>query len=176
MTVGAGPGPDPVYVQGSIYLTGSYKGAPFGESVVVPAIAGPFNLGTVVVRGAIYIDRSTAQASVVSDPFPTILQGVPLRVKTVHVQLDREGFVFNPTSCAEEQFTGAVTSVEGASAAVSSPFQAANCATLPFKPSFTALTAGKASKAGGASLDVKVASNGGPQPGGGDVSPNRRWR
>jgi hypothetical protein len=170
VTVGAGPGPDPVYVQGSIYLTGSYKGAPFGESVVVPAIAGPFNLGTVVVRGAIYIDRSTAQASVVSDPFPTILQGVPLRVKTVHVQLDREGFVFNPTSCAEEQFTGAVTSVEGASAAVSSPFQAANCATLPFKPSFTALTAGKASKAGGASLDVKVASNGGPQPGGGEAN------
>ncbi|MGA2452189.1 MAG: hypothetical protein ABSG93_01610 [Solirubrobacteraceae bacterium] len=170
VTVGAGPGPDPVYVQGSIYLTGSYRGAPFGESVVVPAIAGPFNLGTVVVRGAIYVNPSTAQASVVSDPFPTILQGVPLQVKTVHVQLDREGFVFNPTSCAQEQFTGVLTGVQGASAAVSSPFQAANCATLPFKPSFSASTAGKASKAGGASLDVKVASNGGPQPGGGEAN------
>jgi hypothetical protein len=166
VTVGAGPGPDPVYVQGSIYLTGSYKGAPFGESVVVPAIAGPFNLGTVVVRGAIYVNPSTAQASVVSDPFPTILQGVPLQVKTVHVQLDREGFVFNPTSCAEEQFTGAVTGVQGASAAVSSPFQAANCATLPFKPGFTASTVGRASKASGASLDVKVTSKGGPGGGG----------
>ena len=162
VTVGAGAGPSPYYVTGKIYLTGPYNGGPFGEVVVVPAIAGPFNLGTVVVRGSIRINPTTAQATVVSDPFPSILQGIPLQIKTVNVALNRSGFMFNPTNCSASSVTGTVASTQGASAAVSSPFEAANCATLPFKPSFTATAAGHASKADGASLIVKVASKGGP--------------
>src|SRR4029077_11255562 len=170
VTVGAGAGPDPVYVSGKVYLTGPYNGGPFGEVVVVPAIAGPFNLGDVVVRGSIRINPNTAQASVLSDPFPTILDGIPLQVKTVNVTIDRAGFTFNPTNCSALSVTGTLASTQGTTDAVSSPFQAANCTTLPFKPGFAASTAGKTRKASGASLTVKVTSKGGPQTGGGEAN------
>jgi hypothetical protein len=162
VVVGAGPGPDPVYVpqagkaEDPVFLTGPYKGAPFGLSVVVPAEAGPFNLGTVVVRSAITVNPSTGQVTITSDPFPTILQGVPLQVKTVNVTVDRAGFIFNPTSCDPSSVTGTVVSTQGARAAVSSPFQTAGCAGLPFTPVFSASTQAHTSRLDGASLDVKV--------------------
>ena len=51
LTIQAGVGKEPVTLpeagrpQDPVYLTGPYKGAPFGLSIAVPAIAGPFNLG-----------------------------------------------------------------------------------------------------------------------------------
>jgi uncharacterized repeat protein (TIGR01451 family) len=155
-TATAGVGPDPVSVGGQVFLTTGYKGAPFGLSIVVPAVAGPFNLGNVVVRAAVDVDRSTGQITISSDPLPTILQGVPLDVRTVNVTVDRSGFMFNPTSCDPLAVTGTLTSAQGASAGVSSRFQAANCAGLGFHPSFTASTQAATSKKNGASLDVKV--------------------
>jgi uncharacterized repeat protein (TIGR01451 family) len=156
-TVGAGPGPDPFYVGGSVYLTGPYGGAPFGLSIVVPVVAGPFNLGTEVVRAAIAVNPHTAQITVTSNPLPTIKQGIPFQVRTVNVTIDRSGFMFNPTNCTPATVGATITSTTSASAGVASPFQAANCANLPFKPVFTASTQGKTSKADGASLIVKVA-------------------
>jgi hypothetical protein len=155
-TAAAGAGPDPVSVGGQVFLTGPYRGAPFGLSILVPAVAGPFNLGTVVVRAAINVDPHTAQITVTSDPLPTILQGIPLLIKTVNVTIDRPGFVFNPTSCEPLSIGGTLTSSQGSSASVSGHFQAANCAALAFKPSFTVSTQAKTSKQNGASLDVKV--------------------
>ncbi len=165
-TVGAGVGSSPIYLpvagqpQNPVYLTTGYKGAPFGLSVVVPAIAGPFNLGNVIVRSAITVDPHTSQITITSDPLPTILDGIPLAVRTVNVTVDRPGFMFNPTNCNPLAISGTLTSTQGASAAVSSRFQAANCANLPFKPVFTSSTAGKTSKQNGASLKVKIASAG----------------
>jgi uncharacterized repeat protein (TIGR01451 family) len=156
VTAAAGAGSHPFWQSGAVYLTGPYRGAPFGLSVVVPAVAGPFNLGNIVVRAAIYINPATAQVTVVSDPLPQSVDGVPLRVKTVNVTVDREAFIFNPTNCVEQRVGATVASAQGVSAVVSSRFQAANCASLPFKPSFTASTAGRTSKANGASLTVKV--------------------
>jgi hypothetical protein len=166
VTVAAGVGKEPLYVNGTIYLTGPYNNGPFGITVEVPAIAGPFNLDEngrpVVVRGSIRINPTTAQATVVSNAFPTILQGIPLQIRSVNVTLNRAGFTFNPTNCAAQGVTATISSTEGATAGVSSPFGTVNCATLPFKPSFTATTVGQASKAYGASLTVKIASKGGP--------------
>ncbi len=162
VTVGAGPGADPYYVTGQIYLTGPYNGGPFGEVVEVPAVAGPFNLGTVAVRGSIRVNPSTIQATVVSNPFPSILDGIPLQVRTVNVTLNREDFTVNPTSCAPQAVTGKLVSTQNASAALSSPVQAVNCANLAFKPDLTASVSGRASKAGGAGFDVKVTYPSGP--------------
>jgi hypothetical protein len=104
--------------------------------------------------------------TVVSDPFPTILQGIPLNLKTVNVTLDRPGFTFNPTNCNPMAVTGTVTGVEGATAAVSSRFQVGDCAGLAFKPKLTASTSGKTNKKLGASLHVKlVPPHEGPQSG-----------
>ncbi len=164
---GAGAGPEPFFVPGAgqpanpVYLTGPYKGAPFGLSIVTHALAGPFDLGNVVVRAAIYVDPHTAVLTVVSDPLPTILQGIPLDIRTVNVMIDRPEFMFNPTSCDPMQIAATLTSLGGASTPVSSHFQAAGCSSLTFNPSFRVSTKAKTSKAGGASLDVKVAA----QPG-----------
>ncbi len=162
VTVAAGAGSDPYTVTGRLYLTVAYNGGPFGAVAEVPAIAGPFNLGTVVVRSSIRINPTTAQATVVSSAFPQILDGIPLQVRTVSVVLNREGFTFNPTSCNPQAVTGKLTSTQGTAANVSSHYQAASCASLAFKPVFSASTAGRASKAGGASLDVKVTYPKGP--------------
>ncbi|MGH2903692.1 MAG: hypothetical protein ACRDK7_08940 [Solirubrobacteraceae bacterium] len=167
-TAGAGAGSEPFYVPEAgqpanpVYLTGPYKGAPFGLSIVTHALAGPFDLGNVIVRAAIGVDPHTAQITVTSNPLPTILQGIPLDLRTVNVTVDRPGFMFNPTNCTPGRVAGTITSTQGAAAGVSSPFQAANCANLPFKPSFTATTQGNGTTKGhGASLDVKIAY---PQP------------
>ena len=157
MTVTAGAGSEPLEESGRIYLTGPYNGGPFGESVVIPAVAGPFNLGDVVVRGSIRIDPNTAQASIVSNPFPTVVDGVPVRVRTVNVEVNRPAFTFNPTDCDSQAVTATVSAAQGGSAAVSSPFAVTGCATLPFKPAFTVSTRGKTSRVDGASLVVKVA-------------------
>jgi hypothetical protein len=162
-TVLAGAGPDPVSVTGQVFLTGPYKGAPFGLSIVVPAVAGPFNLGTVVVRAAISVDPHTSALTVASDPLPSILQGIPLDVRSVNVTADRPGFTFNPTNCEALAVSGTVTSTQGAQAQVSSAFHAANCAALPFHPVFSAGSLAKTSRQEGAALDVKVGYPSGAQ-------------
>jgi hypothetical protein len=156
-TVLAGAGPDPVSVTGQVFLTGPHKGAPFGLSIVVPAIAGPFNLGTVVVRASIAVDPHTSALTVTSDPLPTIMQGIPLLVRSVTVTVDRPAFTFNPTDCEALAVNGTITSAQGAQAQVSTGFHAVNCAALAFHPVFSASSLAKTSRQGGAALDVKVA-------------------
>jgi len=135
VTVGAGAGSNPFYITtGRAYLTGPYNGAPFGLSIVVPAVAGPFNLGNVVVRSALFVDKHTAAVRIVSDPLPTILQGIPLQVRDVRVDVDRPGFILNPTSCADKTVGGSISSTGGKTAGVSDRFQAAECRSLGFKP------------------------------------------
>jgi hypothetical protein len=157
VTVSAGLGNDPLTVEGGeVFLTGPYKGAPYGLSVVVPAKAGPYNLGTVIVRSKIEVDPLTAQLTVTSDPLPTMLDGIPLQLKHINVLVDRHGFTFNPTNCDPMSIGATLTSGNGSTASLSAPFQVTNCASLAFKPVFTASTQGKTSKADGASLKVKV--------------------
>jgi hypothetical protein len=156
-TVDAGLGSEPFEVTGGqVFLTEGYKGAPFGLSIVNPAKAGPFDLGKVIVRAKVEVDPLTAALTVTSDPFPHIRDGIPLEIKHVNVTIDRPGFTFNPTNCAASTISVTIGSVEGASAGVSVPFRAANCAALKFAPKFTAATAGHTSKAKGASLSVKI--------------------
>jgi hypothetical protein len=155
--VGAGSGA-PFYVTGHAYLAGPYRGAPFSILVITPAVAGPFDLGTVVVRSALFINPLTAQVSVQSDPFPTILDGIPLDLRNITVEVTRSQFTLNPTSCSKMAVTGSSTG-ESSQAPLFSPFQVGGCTGLPFKPTFTASTQGKASKAKGASLSVKLTAN-----------------
>jgi hypothetical protein len=161
-TVGLGPGSDPLFVHGVVYLTGPHDGAPFGLSIVVAAIAGPLDLGTLDVRAAISVDPSTAALTITSDPLPQSLDGIPLQIKTVNLDIDREGgFIVNPTNCRPWTIIGTLRSTQGSTAAVSSRFQAANCATLPFRPKLTALTHAWTSKALGVYLHVKLVSGSG---------------
>ncbi len=160
--VAAGPGPYPLVVPepgrpaAPIYLTGGYKGAPYGLSIVVPVVAGPFNLGTVVVRAAIAVDPHTAQLRITTDPLPAILDGIPTDLRSIDAVIDRPGFMFNPTDCQAQAFSGVATSTQGTSAPIASRFQVGSCGALPFKPDFKVTTTGKTSREGGASLDAKI--------------------
>ncbi len=160
--VGAGAGPDPLYVpeegkpEAPIYITGPYEGAPYGLLISVPVIAGPFNLGTTVVRGKIEVDPQSAQLTITTDPLPTILDGVPADLRTINAVIDRKEFMFNPTNCNPQAFSGTATSTEGTNAALSSPFQVGSCRSLTFKPGFKVSTSAKTSRTQGASLHVRM--------------------
>ena len=124
-----------------------------------------------MLRQGLYIDPHTGQATVKSDPIPTVIDGVPIDVRSVTVHIDGVGgnnqFIFNPTSCAPLAVTGALTSTSGTEAPISSPFQAANCQSLKFNPGFAVSTTGQASKAAGASLHVDLTFPSAPEAGGG---------
>ena len=157
VSAAAGPGPDPFYVTGGrAYLTGPYHGAPFGLTFVVPARGGPFDLGNVIVRAAIGVNPITAAVTITSNPLPTILQGVPLQVKSVTVDVNRPEFIFNPTSCEKLSIVASLQGSQGATPQESVPFQAGDCAALAFAPKFSVSTSGKTSRLNGASLDAKV--------------------
>jgi hypothetical protein len=159
----AGPGTDPVNQAGTVYLTGPYDGAPFGMSIVVPAIAGPFSLGTVVVRAGLAIDRNDAHVTVISDPLPQVVGGIPLRYKSIAITINRPQFLFNPTSCSPLSILSTITSATGAGAMPSTPFQASGCSSLPFSPALQVAFAGtKETGAGGhPSLVANVTSTSG---------------
>jgi hypothetical protein len=166
--ISVGVGGDPFSVTGGkVYITGPYKGAPFGLSIVNPAKAGPFDLGKVVVRAKIEVDPITSALTITSDnegPYkiPSIIDGIPLQIKHVNVTINRPGFTFNPTNCSPMAITGNLRSTEGTSSALSVPFQVTNCATLAFRPHLSASTSGKTSRQNGASLTVKLGYTAGP--------------
>jgi uncharacterized repeat protein (TIGR01451 family) len=158
----AGAGTTPFTTSGPVYLTGEYKGAPFGLSIVVPAKAGPFDLGTVVVRAAISIDPITSAITITSDPLPQSVDGVPFRLKQVEVKVDRPEFMFNPTNCERKEISATLTGAPakageaGIAAGRSVPFTASNCAGLSFAPKLTAKAAGNFTKLLGTSFSVRL--------------------
>jgi len=160
--VEAGPGPYPLVVPqpgqppAPIYLTGGYKGAPYGLSIVVPLVVGPFTLQTQVVRARIEVDPHTAQLTITTDPIPSIVDGIPTDLRTINAVIDRPGFIFNPTNCNETAFTGTASSTQGASAPLAYRFQVGSCQSLKFKPSFKVSTQARTSRLNGASLDAKI--------------------
>ncbi len=139
---GSGAGSQPFYIPGTAYLAGPYKGAPVSIAVVTPAVTGGLDLGNVVIRSALNLDSKTAQASVTSDPIPTILHGVPIHLRDVRVVVDRDQFTLNPTNCNPMAVTGEfggagaslVNPADDTLAALSDRFQVSGCANLDFRP------------------------------------------
>ena len=135
ISAGAGPGTNPFYVGGKAYLAGPYKNAPLSFAFITPAVAGPFDLGNVVVRAAAFVDPETAQVTVKTDPLPQIIDGVPLRLRSIMARIDRPNFTLNPTNCEPMAVNATVGSANGATAHPSNGFQVGSCKDLGFKPS-----------------------------------------
>lgn len=133
-STGAGAGTHPLYTTGAVYLAGPYKGAPLSLAIVTPAVSGPYDLGTPVVRTAINVDPETAQITAVSDPLPRILDGIPLRIRSIQIDLDRQNFTLNPTNCDPLQVEGTVFGVEQGVSTQDPHFQVGNCGILDYKP------------------------------------------
>jgi len=140
--VTAGSGPSPIAISGRVFLAGPYKGAPLSLAVITPATAGPFDLGTVVVRVALHVDPRTARVRALSDPVPHVFGGALLSIRSVAVRLDRPGFTLNPTNCVPLAIGGALQGGGGdpldpadfSSVPVASHFQVGGCKQLGFRP------------------------------------------
>ncbi len=161
-TVLAGSGSQPFSFSGPVYLTGPYQGSPYGLSIKVPAVAGPFNFGTVVTRAGITVDPFTSQV-IVDSTLPRIRQGIPLRIKNITVAVNKRGFMINPTNCGAFKTVsnvGSFTTLEPGgptgSALTESPFQVANCNALKFAPKFKATSNAKTSRVNGVALTTEV--------------------
>jgi len=159
--VASGAGSHPFEIEGNVYLTVPYRGAPFGLSVVTHVQAGPFNLGLVVVRARIDVDPNDSTATITTDesgPYalPQIVFGVPVRLQRVTVNIDRPGFMFNPTNCAAQQVTATISGSAEVVAKVASPFAAGDCRGLQFKPKLSISTSSRTNRRVGASLDAKL--------------------
>jgi hypothetical protein len=151
-SIASGTGPAPFHINGKVFLSGPYHGAPLSLAVVTPATAGPFDLGTVVVRVALFVDPVTAQIRALSDPIPNVFGGAQLSIRAVDVSINRPNFTLNPTSCGPLSTAGALNG-GGANPAspaaftafpVATPFQTSDCGALDFKPKlFTRLYGGK---------------------------------
>jgi len=141
--VGAGTGSNPLVVDGKAFLAGPYKGAPLSLVIVTPAVAGPFDLGAVVVRTALYVDPEKVQIEAKSDPLPTMLEGIPLNVRRISLQLDRPSFTLNPTSCDPMAVSGRLLSTSGAVAPLEDRFQVGGCGGLRFAPKLALRVLGK---------------------------------
>lgn len=159
----AGAGTNPVYLSGKVYLAGPYKGAPLSLAVITPAVSGPYDLGNVVVRTALHVNPETAQITAVSDPLPQILEGIPLRLRSIRVDLNRPNFTLNPTNCEPFSVETEVFGNQGALATPSEHFQVANCRVLPFGPKFTMRLSGSTKRAGNPTAHAELSyPSGGP--------------
>jgi len=160
----AGTGNKPLSLNGTVYLTGPYKGAPLGLAVVTPAVAGPFDLGTVVVRAALNVNPATAQVNAVSDPIPNVFGGVKLDVRSIDLNMNRHKFMLNPTNCAKGATAGTLSgggsnpanAANWTSYAVSAAFQATGCKELAFKPTLHARISGPTTRAKNPQIRVIV--------------------
>ncbi len=138
----AGSGANPLRLNGKAFLAGRYHGAPLSLAVITPATAGPFDLGTVVVRVALFVDPETAQVHAVSDPLPHVFGGALVDLRSVSVNLDRKNFALNPTNCSAMQLAGALRGgganpldpAAFSTVPVSAPFKVNGCENLDFKP------------------------------------------
>jgi hypothetical protein len=126
--------PQPGKAPTAVYLAGPYKGAPYSVVSVVPAQAGPFDLGLVINRAGIFVDPETALATIRTDPLPQMLEGVPVTYRTLHVEVDRPEFTLNPTGCDQKKISATITATDGQVAEPSVGFQATSCAKLQYTP------------------------------------------
>ena len=132
--VAAGPGDHPFHAEGKIYLAGPFQGAPLSLVAITPALAGPYDYGTVVVRVALHIDPLDAHVIADSETVPSIIGGIPIRMRSIQVNIDKPNFIINPTNCSPFSVASQGVGDQGTVADFSSYFQAVNCATLPFQP------------------------------------------
>jgi hypothetical protein len=157
--VGTGVGTVLDYVPGRLYMSGPFHGDPLSVVSITSAVVGPFDLGTIVIHFALHIDPHTARVSIDptgSEPIPTIIDGIVTHVRNIRVSIDRPDFTLNPTACQPAPTASTLTSPQGQTANVSTPFAPNDCDELKFKPKFTASVGGRTSRIDGASLSVKL--------------------
>lgn len=167
--VGSGVGVPLTYIGGKIYLAGPYKGAPLSIVVISPILPGPYDLGNIVVRSAVHVDRATTAVTVATDPFPQIYQGIPVRIRDIRLKIDSQDTILNPTNCDPKtigaHLTGAGadvnTTADDTASDLTESFQVANCLALPFRPRLSFRLRGGTSRGDHPALSTTLVSKSG---------------
>jgi hypothetical protein len=154
--IAAGSGGFPLQLSGNAYLSGPYKGAPLSMVIVTPAVAGPFDLGDVVVRAAVFVEPESGQIHVVSDSIPDVVGGAKVDLRSISVAISRSGFIQNGTSCKVARVDGSLAgggndpSNAGGfvSRVVSAVAQLEGCKALEFKPRLNLSLTGQTKRTG----------------------------
>jgi hypothetical protein len=165
----SGSGNDPLKLAGNVYLSGPYKGAPLSLAAFIPAVSGPFDLGTVVVRVALHVDPTSAQVTARSDAVPDVLGGVKLSLRAIDFNLDRNGFMLNPTNCSPQAITGSLRgggadpaeAAAWSSFALNAPLRATGCEDLGFAPQLTTKLSGPKKRKKYPGLNATLTTRGG---------------
>ncbi|HET7485867.1 MAG TPA: hypothetical protein VFJ64_10905 [Solirubrobacterales bacterium] len=166
-TAGYGVGTVPTYAPGNLYLAGPYRGSQLSVVAIDSALVGPFDLGVVIVRSAIRIDPTTAQATIDAtgtDPIPHIIEGIPIHLRDVRIYIDRPRFTLNPTSCEPFAISSALNGAgqrfgdptDDPLATATARYQAFNCGALGFRPRLSISLGGKTRHGGHPSFRVVV--------------------
>jgi hypothetical protein len=168
ITSGAGSGDALTYVAGSLHLAGPYQGSPLSIAAVVPAVAGPFDLGTVVVQQGLDLNPTTGIAEVKGSPgsIPRFLQGIPLALRDVRVAVDRPGFTLNPTNCEPLATKASLLGSAGTVATPEARYQASGCKALGFKPKLVISMKGKTKRTGNPAVTAVMT----PRPGDANIA------
>lgn len=138
-----GSGPEPVRLDGEVSLTGPYHGAPFGMAIALRGVLGPLDVGTLITRGTVSVRPFSGQLAIATDAMPDVVRGVSIRLRSMSLEIDRPGFVRNPTSCAPTDVETTVESVAGRRAQSTSPFAVSGCDALRFRPDIAMALTGK---------------------------------
>ncbi len=141
-TVEAGTGPSPLKIQGTAYLAGHYQGASLSILVVTPAIAGPFDLGNVVVRVPLFLDPESGRIHPKTNEIPDVYGGTKLDIRSIFLNVNRKSFTLNGTNCRKGATEGAVHGGGGdptnpatySAFNVSDGFKGTGCKKLKFHP------------------------------------------
>lgn len=168
---GSGVGPSLAYAPGKVYLAGPYNGSNLSMVAITAGVVGPFDLGTVVIRQAFKIDPETAEVfidSTGSDPVPHIIKGVPVHLRDIRAYVDKPNFVLNPTDCTRTSTASTLlgsgldfgSAVDDRPVTVATPFQAADCAALPFKPRLKLSLKGGTRRGQNPAFTARLAMNG----------------
>jgi hypothetical protein len=143
VVVVAGSAPSTATLRGGLYFTGPYGGAPFGMAVQIEAKLGPFDLGSILMRGAGDVNPRTGRLTMSMDRMPESVEGIPIRFQSFQLDMDRAGFIRNPTSCAAHSTDAHLVAASGATADLSSPFEVRGCRRLGFRPTLKLALVGR---------------------------------
>jgi hypothetical protein len=140
--VEAGTGPSPLQIEGDAYLAGPHRGAPLSIAVVTPAIAGPFDLGNVVVRVPLFLQPENARINPRTNAIPDVFGGTKLSVRSIFLNINRKDFTLNGTNCRDQEAEGGIfggganpaNPAAFSTFAVKDPFKATGCRKLKFRP------------------------------------------
>jgi hypothetical protein len=167
VTAASGAGSNPLFIPQpgksptAVYLAGPYRGGPYSLVVTVPTQAGPFDLGNVVIRNALYVDPETTEVTAKSDPLPQVLQGIPIEYRDLRVEANRARFTLNPTSCSAMRVTSTISGVGGVQANPSTRFQVGDCQALAFSPRLALKVFGPTRRGGKPRLRAVLRTNSG---------------